>query len=388
MKVLKVKLKQHTPILHFQHGERGSTLRATEVKPKLDKFLLSREKGLKPISPDCPSLDYHMRIVAKGEKKEYLVAARLGKRSMDEIIRKDSRKKINIIPVSPYFAQEKENKVVVNSLSSWNAIPKKGVMYDDIYMYLWGDSVVIDALERNIDVFFLTENFGTRQNKGFGSFTVDNISETSTTLADSPKKRTVDDILRNNFDFCYASKKKYYSQEEIFEAVTSTYARLKAGGRKVKSELFNYFQKKNIIWEKEHFKNECYSKFYGVCESGKYKSDVNNNNKYSFVRALLGLPNQYEFRNSKLTIKVDGHDIERFKSPILFKVIDGKIYIVGKSVNPVIFDKSFDFSVTVENDPKWKNRSIKSLKTPRDFNLRDFMKAAMKNDRNFIGIKI
>jgi len=33
---LEFTLKQHTPIIHFQHDQDGATLRATEVKPKLD----------------------------------------------------------------------------------------------------------------------------------------------------------------------------------------------------------------------------------------------------------------------------------------------------------------------------------------------------------------
>ena len=36
MKTLKVTLKQHTPLIHFQHEQYGATLRASEVKPKLD----------------------------------------------------------------------------------------------------------------------------------------------------------------------------------------------------------------------------------------------------------------------------------------------------------------------------------------------------------------
>jgi hypothetical protein len=37
---LKIQLKQHTPIIHFQHDQAGATLRASEVKPKLDRFLI------------------------------------------------------------------------------------------------------------------------------------------------------------------------------------------------------------------------------------------------------------------------------------------------------------------------------------------------------------
>ncbi len=37
---LTFKLKQHTPIIHFRYDQTGATLRATELKPKLDKFVL------------------------------------------------------------------------------------------------------------------------------------------------------------------------------------------------------------------------------------------------------------------------------------------------------------------------------------------------------------
>ena len=35
-------LKQHTPLIHFQHDQEGATLRATEVKPKLDRFIYQK----------------------------------------------------------------------------------------------------------------------------------------------------------------------------------------------------------------------------------------------------------------------------------------------------------------------------------------------------------
>ena len=35
-------LKQHTPIIHFQHDQAGATLRATELKPKLDRFIMHK----------------------------------------------------------------------------------------------------------------------------------------------------------------------------------------------------------------------------------------------------------------------------------------------------------------------------------------------------------
>lgn len=39
---LKVQLEAQSPMIHFQHDQAGATLRASEVKPKLDRFLLNK----------------------------------------------------------------------------------------------------------------------------------------------------------------------------------------------------------------------------------------------------------------------------------------------------------------------------------------------------------
>ena len=39
-------LKQQTPMIHFQSKEPGACLRATEVKPKLDRFIIENEKNI------------------------------------------------------------------------------------------------------------------------------------------------------------------------------------------------------------------------------------------------------------------------------------------------------------------------------------------------------
>ena len=46
MNKLVVKLKQHTPLIHFQHSQEGATLRASEVKPKLDKYIIKKELSI------------------------------------------------------------------------------------------------------------------------------------------------------------------------------------------------------------------------------------------------------------------------------------------------------------------------------------------------------
>jgi len=59
MAELIVKLKQHTPIIHFQHYQKGATLRASELKPKLDKFLIENFKS--------QGIDYKKWLIGDGK---------------------------------------------------------------------------------------------------------------------------------------------------------------------------------------------------------------------------------------------------------------------------------------------------------------------------------
>ena len=66
---LEFKLKQHTPLIHFQADDPDATLRATEVKPKLDAFLIEKLtlKHCKQNSwlvgnGEHPALDFKMHI--------------------------------------------------------------------------------------------------------------------------------------------------------------------------------------------------------------------------------------------------------------------------------------------------------------------------------------
>ena len=71
-----ITLKQHTPIIHFQHDQEGATLRATELKPKLDRFLIkklgnewSENKSFWKVGGSKgmhDALDYKIRIVQRG----------------------------------------------------------------------------------------------------------------------------------------------------------------------------------------------------------------------------------------------------------------------------------------------------------------------------------
>ena len=67
MQRLIFELIQHTPIIHFQAKDMGATLRASEVKPKLDKFILKEYK--KECKEKLPKSVFRDREEDKGKRE-------------------------------------------------------------------------------------------------------------------------------------------------------------------------------------------------------------------------------------------------------------------------------------------------------------------------------
>ena len=121
-------------MIHFQHDQEGATLRASEVKPKLDKFIIKHafhdnfdecKEFLVGYNPnpqkkeDCiktlrgkwnggyRALNYKIRIRIDESscKKEYLIASYI----KDDTVKEIESQGINVLNFTPYFAQEKQN---------------------------------------------------------------------------------------------------------------------------------------------------------------------------------------------------------------------------------------------------------------------------------------
>jgi hypothetical protein len=81
-----------------------------------------------------------------------------------------------------------------------------------------------------------------------------------------------------------------------------------------------------------------------------------------------------------MIVKITHPDIKRYQSPLLFKVIDNNIYLVGNSVSSEMLNTFFNLSVSIQNDNVWKNVAIEGISTPTKFSLVNFIRFAM-NDR-------
>lgn len=213
METLKVTLKQHTPLIHFQHDQHGATLRASEVKPKLDKYIVQKAfknkfedcrsylVGYDPDRPDAlkekfaqgyRALNYKMRIITSSKDLQYLYMNKLRpyrdndrrrnkpflRRTVDgcentylaKIREPDYRTIFDLDKYPLYFGNMNAD---YDDNSEYKKMSLTREPIDCCFQFM-----VRGLLERFEDKellssFFLCHNFGTRQSKGFGSFYID-----------------------------------------------------------------------------------------------------------------------------------------------------------------------------------------------------------------------
>ena len=175
---LEIKLKQHTPLIHFQHDQEGATLRASEVKPKLDKYVLSqltpeemsqgKNEGWLKIKNDRVWLDYKMKIEASEPRDVSMTV-------LEEIDRKTQSQKYDDIGRPLYKTQNYPDNL--NSLIMGNM---GGRIREDVLNFVMFGNVSLTLIfncewlhtkvKNEIFNFFFVTNFGNRTSKGFGKF--------------------------------------------------------------------------------------------------------------------------------------------------------------------------------------------------------------------------
>jgi len=400
-------LKQHTPLIHFQANQNGATLRATELKPKLDRFLLTKlgkgdyEKGKEEAKRkgwligkgEHPALDYKIKI--QSDEKE-------------EIDNFQTKK------LGAYFGDY------------------SSILLDKISITITSfQQKILENIDENIFAeFILTTNFGSRQNKGFGSFTVEKANQ---------KKIQVDTIPLLEKHYEVLNK---LSSTNPLKEIASFYQDVKSGSkmRRRKSKLMQYFLKKNIRWEKRWIKRKLQEQnetlFQDLKDEYHQKNDFNFNDdeNYQYIRSLLGISGNIEFitysyenkkneaddlkkqiekeRNRdqknrlkrkrqrlmkeadslKIVVSIEHNEprkekkIERFASPIFFKVINNDIYILMEKERPLnreILDKVFEFTASYKNGNE-KTSLTPVLKTPdlTDRELANMYKEIFKHQPN------
>ena len=125
--VIHKRLKQVTPYLHFQHDvtiNPGAVLRATEVKPKLDRFILRKIGGKEfipsnwflPKGSETGALDYKLRFCTSGnfvtisKYGEYAIEAYTAERNGNRDGKRNAEAKMRNEINGMYFANMVDKK--------------------------------------------------------------------------------------------------------------------------------------------------------------------------------------------------------------------------------------------------------------------------------------
>ncbi|MBL7786763.1 MAG: hypothetical protein JNM36_12715 [Chitinophagales bacterium] len=391
-------LQQHTPIIHFQADQDGATLRATELKPKLDKFIIAKESWQNdPTSTDkdwkknikkearhffigknqaeFPALDYKVRITEEGNAKNYIFASLLNGKQKD-LVSKNA-----YIPISPapYFA---DNQFIKSYEADFDSI-RKGVLCEGsiTVTFFSLNTDLLDIIDKYFEEFLLLHNFGTRQSKGFGSFTTANLND-----------ERITEIFRQNARPVFCSIQTYIGIDQIFKMITDTYQVLKSGKgkknsdgiRQTPSKLQQHYLTKKIeglpvVWEAVPIKDCLYYRKENREQADGAKQIVAWPNE-RYIRILLGLAEEYVYMQASIPIdKVKINDlageIERFKSPLTFKVVNKHIYILCGEIPDDLYERTFEFSAD--------DRVPLHIKTPpleMILNLGDFLKNYLGKD--------
>ena len=152
-------LLPQSPLIHFQSYETGATVRASELKPKLDKFLI---KQFKREGVEYKSWVTKKNDNTKAEALDYKVRIRIEKPSYTVVVGDSfNAKKGTVESYSIYYGNMGEN-----------TIKKDGIISYPIVTIMCFKEGLLDQIVKHINNFFYVTNFGTMQSKGFGGFVI------------------------------------------------------------------------------------------------------------------------------------------------------------------------------------------------------------------------
>lgn len=191
MKQLTFTLEQHTPMLHFHASQQGATLRATDVKPRFDRWLIEKvwkndfdeccsflvgydrkfseddlAKFKKKFAGGYRALNYKMSIIAQNPVEVSMgLFDKIGRNGVKKYETYKYPGKDKILVLSNMGG--KENKEDLHNL----------IRYEDIELNICCfDPVLAKFIEDKFPIFIYQSSFGSRGRKGFGHFTVEKIN--------------------------------------------------------------------------------------------------------------------------------------------------------------------------------------------------------------------
>ena len=376
---LKVQLEAQSPIIHFQHNQAGATLRASEVKPKLDRFLLNKMEQ-----------ETGKRVAVLKKDNGYAVMF-TDKEHNALNYRMNFEVPGNAYWVEPgTFKPESYSIYYGNSGVHDEKEKKKAVFTNPVMNLMCFNQVLRNYIEKYLVEFFAVTNFGTMQDKGFGSFMPKECLQKSGELTLEETKRFAEMLKQAAGSVhCYSMSFVRVPEEinaknawctKVFKQIKDFYGIMKSGqnfGGYSRSYLFQYMHGTDNRDDLSIDNEKAWLKQKGIVpiiEKNGKTDRVDKNPRY--VRALLGVGAGMSFiqkDGKRLKVKInhkkgDGDAIERMDSPVKFKIIRNKVFITAEEVPEEIYGRMFEFQNKERN---WDGNKRGSLMTPSKEDFKD-----------------
>ena len=369
--IIRAELTQYTPLLHFQGQQDGACLRASEVKPALDRFIRAwlKKQGVNNVkdawiytSDDNDNKNkrhiafrYRMTFRARSNPQTQ------GQYPYTYMYKENEKLKGDIHRL--FFAAMGDEAFDKNGQSKI-----KGVFYNDgmsmTILVPCAETVCIDDKNKSLaDVirellpsFFALHCFGNRSNKGFGSFGVKSINDTDVDPL-SPEALKSYAPLGTVYYAAYSHNqfsndnpinrhKKYlddvFMLSQVIKAGLNYTGGDKRDPRYFKGLIFQYFLKDE--------QNQIHSEKKYIKDKMLRLGDPPANN-YRFVRAIIGLPQNYDYKKSytpydfNVVIGFEADDdkkkIIRFENPIHYKPHGQYLLLIPQIIPEKMYNQTF-----------------------------------------------
>jgi len=369
-------------MIHFQAKTEGATLRGSDLKPRLDKFIIR-----KLLKSDSKTAEERLTKLKASEYQHWLYQGNGAQHpSLDYTVK--------------IFSLENSDDKEINITNRDKMIPYFG---NRAFLAIEKDLVCLEIQSRNKGLFefildntyefFFWNNFGTRNTKGFGSYFP----------VDQPKNF---DLIRPKYWFDIETN----NTKRLFEIISKFYSTLRSGinvnGFYFKSLLWKYLRDNDHQWDKRSIKekflaraiedettdhedeiNGDFDDFPLTYESREDKKDL------KLWRDVLGLSTDQSWYYYKATVKKEHvystkeTKIDRFPSPLFFKPLrlSAKTYRVYFDV-PLHIKEAFMAPLNYSNAEseilgekfkiKFNNAQPLELAYPNSFDFDDFFKSA------------
>ncbi len=403
-------LEQITPMWHFQGDDPNCCLRATEVKPKLDRFIIKTKTLRGEAIPDAwrikdhnSALNYKMRISCASVKILPDVQNKKDDNNNPIYNNKGLQQKENLYPI--FFA----------NMGAGNAKRKKLVMFSNLEVTIISMvSELVDSIADIIDDFFANNSFGTRQDKGFGCFCV----------MDKENNRPIFQVPQNAsyyFDIPVTYDGNLTDFSELFKYIHYFHKVIRSGVNEpdcyIKSLMYYYARSMNDVWDKPvirtnfQYYNEVYEYLCGIIGYNELSSPkkVKPNNRISYAmeeeyddseelikhknlyRDALGLAVSQDWKTygDKITLQSDSNADIRFKSPIDYHPVPNKndgfiVYIILNEIPDELRDMRFRISHTAINEDI---SDLENMRIAEGFSLRGYFEYINNNHRRQVQIR-